>query len=223
MAASNINRVVLTGNLTRDPELRSLQSGTSVCSLRIASNSRRKETASGSTSPTTSASPSGAPRARTAPASCPRAARSASTAASTGVSGRRQDGSKRESVEIVAESVQFLGGRDDGAAAAAAARRTTTASPRTPTSPRTRRTSRRSPSARATTRPRTTTSRSRPPRGSLEGRPVGGPSLSVQGRAGAVGRIELQSTEGAGRGSCDRSCRRAFRRCTRPAASVAVD
>jgi single-strand DNA-binding protein len=42
MAASNINRVVLTGNLTRDPELRSLQSGTSVCSLRIASNSRRK-------------------------------------------------------------------------------------------------------------------------------------------------------------------------------------
>src|ERR1700754_3720495 len=43
MAASNINRVVLTGNLTRDPELRSLQSGTSVCSLRIASNSRRRD------------------------------------------------------------------------------------------------------------------------------------------------------------------------------------
>ena len=43
MAATNINRVVLTGNLTRDPELRSLQSGMSVCSLRIASNSRRKD------------------------------------------------------------------------------------------------------------------------------------------------------------------------------------
>ena len=43
MAATNINRVVLTGNLTRDPELRSLPSGMSVCSLRIASNSRRKE------------------------------------------------------------------------------------------------------------------------------------------------------------------------------------
>ena len=117
MAATNINRVVLTGNLTRDPELRSLPSGTSVCSLRIASNTRRKDsTASGSTSPTTSASPSGAPRARTAPASCPRAARSASTAASSGASGRRQDGAKRESVEIVADSVQFLGGRDDGGA-----------------------------------------------------------------------------------------------------------
>ena len=43
MAATNINRVVLTGNLTRDPELRSLPSGTSVCSLRIASNTRRKD------------------------------------------------------------------------------------------------------------------------------------------------------------------------------------
>ena len=42
MAATNINVVVLTGNLTRDPELRSLPSGMSVCSLRIASNTRRK-------------------------------------------------------------------------------------------------------------------------------------------------------------------------------------
>ena len=43
MAATNINVVVLTGNLTRDPELRSLPSGMSVCSLRIASNTRRKD------------------------------------------------------------------------------------------------------------------------------------------------------------------------------------
>ncbi len=47
MAATNINGVVLTGNLTRDPELRSLASGMSVCSLRIASNTRRKDQASG--------------------------------------------------------------------------------------------------------------------------------------------------------------------------------
>lgn len=38
----NINRVIVTGNLTRDPELRSTNSGTSVCSLRIAVNDRRK-------------------------------------------------------------------------------------------------------------------------------------------------------------------------------------
>ena len=47
MAASNINRVIITGNLTADPELRSLPSGTSVCKLRVAVNPRRKDGASG--------------------------------------------------------------------------------------------------------------------------------------------------------------------------------
>lgn len=42
MPYSNINRVVLVGRLTRDPELRALPSGTNVCSLRIACNGRRK-------------------------------------------------------------------------------------------------------------------------------------------------------------------------------------
>ena len=41
MAATNINRVIITGNLTRDPELRSTNSNT-VCSLRVAVNGRRK-------------------------------------------------------------------------------------------------------------------------------------------------------------------------------------
>ena len=41
--ASNINRVILTGNLPRDPELRSTGSGTPVCSLRLASNTRRRD------------------------------------------------------------------------------------------------------------------------------------------------------------------------------------
>jgi single-strand DNA-binding protein len=43
MAATNINRVVLTGNLTRDPELRNTTNGTPVCSLRIACNTRRRD------------------------------------------------------------------------------------------------------------------------------------------------------------------------------------
>src|SRR3954463_4276735 len=47
MAATNINRVILTGNLTRDPELRSTPGGMSVCSLRIASNTRRKDNTTG--------------------------------------------------------------------------------------------------------------------------------------------------------------------------------
>ena len=41
--AANINRVVLVGNLTRDPELRHTPSGMAVCSLRIAVNTRRKD------------------------------------------------------------------------------------------------------------------------------------------------------------------------------------
>jgi single-strand DNA-binding protein len=43
MAYFSINRVVLVGRLTRDPELRALPSGSSVCSLRIACNSSRRE------------------------------------------------------------------------------------------------------------------------------------------------------------------------------------
>ena len=46
MGASNINTVVVTGNLTRDPELRSTPNGTSVCKMRVAVNSRRKDGAS---------------------------------------------------------------------------------------------------------------------------------------------------------------------------------
>jgi single-strand DNA-binding protein len=38
----NINSVVITGNLTRDPDLRNTNGGTSVCNLRVAVNGRRK-------------------------------------------------------------------------------------------------------------------------------------------------------------------------------------
>ena len=47
MSTINTNRVVLTGNLTRDPELRSTPSGASVGKMRIAVNGRRKNSASG--------------------------------------------------------------------------------------------------------------------------------------------------------------------------------
>jgi single-strand DNA-binding protein len=43
MSYFNINRVVLIGRLTREPELRALPSGTSVCGLRIACNSSRRD------------------------------------------------------------------------------------------------------------------------------------------------------------------------------------
>ncbi len=42
MAYSSINHVVLIGRLTRDPELRELPSGHSVCNIRIACNGSRR-------------------------------------------------------------------------------------------------------------------------------------------------------------------------------------
>ena len=114
--AGDINRVVITGNLTNDPELRSTPGGdTSVCSLRIACNGRRRTArpVSGRTRPTTSTSPCGARRARTASRYLARAARWRSTAACAWREWTTTEGQKRNAVDIIAESVQFLGGRDD--------------------------------------------------------------------------------------------------------------
>ena len=115
MAATNINRVVLTGNLTRDPELRSTPSGMSVCSLRIASNTRRKDNTTGEWTDKPnyfSVTVWGAQG-----ENC---ARFLSKGRPVCIDGRlewrewqTQEGQKRESIEIVADAVQFLGGRDD--------------------------------------------------------------------------------------------------------------
>ena len=111
---ANINRVILVGNLTRDPELRHTPSGTSVCKLRLAVNSARRTRprASGARSPTTS-SPSGATRAR----SCALPLEGRPVAIDGRLDWREweaQDGSKRQAVEIIADNVQFLGSRDGG-------------------------------------------------------------------------------------------------------------
>jgi len=115
VAATNINRVILTGNLTRDPELRSLPSGMSVCSLRIASNTRRKDQSTGewidkpNYFDVTVWGAQGE--------NCSRFLTKGRPIALDGRLEWRewqaQDGTKRQSVEIVADSVQFLGGRDD--------------------------------------------------------------------------------------------------------------
>ena len=43
MSSFTINRVVLVGRLTRNPDLRALPSGVSVCGLRVACNSARRD------------------------------------------------------------------------------------------------------------------------------------------------------------------------------------
>ena len=112
---ANINRVVLVGNLTRDPELRHTGGGTPVCSLRVAVNSRRKdETGQWADKPNYFSVSVFGNQAE----SC---AQFLAKGRPVGIDGRldwrewqAQDGSKREAVEIVAESVQFLGSRGDG-------------------------------------------------------------------------------------------------------------
>jgi single-strand DNA-binding protein len=115
MAATNINRVIITGNLTRDPDLRSLPTGMSVCSLRIATNTRRKENGEWVDKPNYfSVTVWGAQG-----ENCQRFL---SKGRPVAVDGRLewrewqdQSGNKREAVEIVADSVQFLsGGREEG-------------------------------------------------------------------------------------------------------------
>jgi single-strand DNA-binding protein len=112
--AANINRVVLVGNLTRDPELRHTPSGTPVCNLGIAVNSRRRdESGNWVDKPNFFRISVFGNQAE----SC---AQYLSKGRPVAIDGRldwrqwEQDGVKREAVEIVAESVQFLGSRGDG-------------------------------------------------------------------------------------------------------------
>ncbi len=116
MAASNVNVVVITGNLTKDPELRSTSGGTSVCEMRVAVNSRRKNGQTGQW--------------EDKPnffdvvvfgAQADNCAQYLSRGRPLAVEGRldwreweAKDGTKRQAVQIVANSVQFLGSRDGG-------------------------------------------------------------------------------------------------------------
>jgi single-strand DNA-binding protein len=114
MAAENVNVVVITGNLTRDPELRHTGSGMALCELRVAVNSRRKNGQSGEwvdkpnyfdvTVWGTQGENCSTYLAKGRPVA---------------IEGRldwreweAKDGGKRQAVQIIAEKVQFLNVRD---------------------------------------------------------------------------------------------------------------
>jgi single-strand DNA-binding protein len=116
MASTNLNRVVITGNLTRDPELRTTPNGTSVCGLRVACNTRRKDQSTGEWTDkpnyfdVTVWGMQGENCAQYLQKGRP-----------VGVDGRLEwrewqdrDGNKRQAVDIIADSVQFLGSREAG-------------------------------------------------------------------------------------------------------------
>jgi single-strand DNA-binding protein len=117
VATTNLNRVVLTGNLTRDPELRSTPGGTSVCSLRIASNTRRKDTTGEWVDKPNYFSVT------VWGAQGENCARYLTKGRPVAIDGRlewrewtAQDGGKRESIDIIADAIQFLGASPSGAA-----------------------------------------------------------------------------------------------------------
>src|SRR5215216_376510 len=114
--AANINRVVLVGNLTRDPELRHTPSGMAVCSLRIAVNTRRKDGATGQWTEKPNYFDI-----TVWGAQGENCAQYLAKGRPVGVDGRlewreweAQDGSKRQAVEVIADTVQFLGARGEG-------------------------------------------------------------------------------------------------------------
>ena len=110
--------VAITGNLTKDPELRSTPNGTSVCKLRVAVNSRRKDGQSGEWVDKPNYFD-----VTVWGAQGENCATYLSKGRPVAVDGRldwreweTQDGNKRQSIEIIAESVQFLGSRDGSGA-----------------------------------------------------------------------------------------------------------
>ena len=109
----NINRVVLTGNLTRDPEIGATGGGLSVCKLGLAVNGRRKNSEGNWEEKANFF------RVTVFGKQADNCYQYLKKGRAVAIDGRlewsqwEKDGQKRSSVDIIAENVQFLGGRDD--------------------------------------------------------------------------------------------------------------
>jgi single-strand DNA-binding protein len=111
---ASINRVVLVGNLTRDPELRQTPNGKSVCTLGLAVNERYKnESGEWVEKPNYFDIVVWGAQAE----NCERYLSKGRPIAVDGRLSYRsweaQDGSKRSKVEVIANTVQFLGSRQE--------------------------------------------------------------------------------------------------------------
>jgi single-strand DNA-binding protein len=113
LAASNVNVVVITGNLTRDPELRHTGGGTAVCDLRVAVNSRRKDQSGNWVDKPNYFDVT------VWGAQGENCANYLSKGRPVAIEGRldwreweTKEGGKRQAVQIIANTVQFLGSRD---------------------------------------------------------------------------------------------------------------
>ncbi|MFT7620420.1 MAG: single-strand DNA-binding protein [Planctomycetota bacterium] len=113
---ANLNKVMLMGNLTRDPEMRYLPSGRPVCEIGLAVNRRWTDRQSGEK------------KEQTCFVDCSSFGPQAETIAKFMQKGKpifiegrldfqsweTQDGQKRSKLKVVIENFQFLGGRQEG-------------------------------------------------------------------------------------------------------------
>jgi single-strand DNA-binding protein len=116
MPTANLNRVALIANLTRDPELRATANGTSVCSLRVAFSTRRKDPTSGEWH-----NKANYVDVAVWGAHGENCARYLTKGRPIAIDGRldwhewqAQDGSRRQTLSITADAIQFLASRDQG-------------------------------------------------------------------------------------------------------------
>ena len=116
----SVNIAVIVGNLTKDPELRTTQSGTSVCNLRVAVNSRVKRDGEWVDKPNYF-------DVTVWGAHGENCATYLAKGRPVAVQGRldwreweSQSGERRQGVSIVADTVQFLSGGQNGSAPAQA-------------------------------------------------------------------------------------------------------
>lgn len=117
---ANFNKVILAGNLTRDPEIRVTPKGTSICQFGLAINRSYKDE-------------SGASRDDTTFVDCEAWGKTAETIGKFCTKGKpllvegrlkldswedKTSGQKRSKLKVVVDNFQFLGGKNDGAAPA---------------------------------------------------------------------------------------------------------
>jgi single-strand DNA-binding protein len=118
MSVNNVNVVVITGNLTSDPGLRSTGGGTSVCEMRVAVNGRRKDAQSGEWVDKPNFF-----NVVVFGGQADNCATYLEKGRPVAVEGRldwreweaKEGGGRRQAVQIIADTVQFLGSRDKSA------------------------------------------------------------------------------------------------------------
>lgn len=110
----SINRVIISGNLTRDPDLRCTQSGMDVLGFSVAVNERRKNSRSGEWEdcPSFVDCTMFGSRAR-------RVAQYIAKGSKVAIEGKlrwsqwERDGQKRSKLEVVVDEIEFMSGRSE--------------------------------------------------------------------------------------------------------------